>query len=106
MKRTYNQFTSLSEYITSSMIKNSNTNLNTNLNLNQKKENFIFILPDESEENHGLFEDYLHNILLYIGNIIWSYPIILSFFDDTMNTPNIRDAHIEFLAQKVSTYQI
>jgi hypothetical protein len=58
-------------------------------------------LPDILEEDLSLFEKFLQQLLSQIGDFIWSCPRILGFFDDTMNSPNIRDAHIAHLTQKV-----
>lgn len=59
------------------------------------------VLPDISEEDLTLFEKFLQQLLSQIGEFIWSCPRVLAFFDDTMSRPNIRDAHIAHLTQKV-----
>jgi hypothetical protein len=62
------------------------------------------ILPDIFEEDLSLFEKFLQQMLSQIGDFIYSCPRILGFFDDTMSRPNIRDAHIAHLTQKVKIH--
>jgi hypothetical protein len=61
-------------------------------------------LPDTTKKDPTLFEKYLHEILNLLGELIWNYPRILSFFDDTASKPSIRDAHLVNLTQKVNIH--
>ena len=64
------------------------------------------ILPDVKERKDILFDCYLNDFLIHIGDEIWNFPQILSFFDDTMDQPTIKDAHVLFLSRKVSYHYI
>ena len=60
------------------------------------------VLPDVKERNDIVFDCFLNEFLFHVGDDIWNFPQILSFFDDTMDQPSIKDAHLLFLSQKVS----
>ena len=60
------------------------------------------VLPDVKERNDIVFDCFLYEFLFHVGDDIWNFPQILSFFDDTMDQPSIKDAHLLFLSQKVS----
>ena len=103
VERTYEDFLKLTEYysgvISAKILSSSYSHSETKISIKILP---MPILPDVKERKDILFDCFLNDFLFHIGDEIWNFPQILSFFDDTMDQPTIKDAHVLFLSRKVS----
>ena len=107
VERTYEDFLKLTEYyssvISAKVLSPSYFHSETKISVKLIP---MPILPDVKERKDILFDCYLNDFLIHIGDEIWNFPQILSFFDDTMDQTTIKDAHVLFLSRKVSYHYI
>lgn len=65
---------------------------------------FLPALPAAVEEDFSSFSNFLEKILLHVGDYIWNCPRILSFLDNALKVPSIRDSHLSVLTEEVIVY--